>query len=484
MSNFHQNNKFSFTLNRIKTIEYLQQSPQKDSSPELSESFEIYLEQRKKKAAEEKIKLQNEKYDEISIQEHSVPDSKKDSIQIQSMNETLEDESFLELEKLCENTLTLNNVSEMLTDLTTMDSNESHLLNQKKKSLNVGNETHINEIEEPSFFFNNTSLASPYKHSPFKKTNENRPSPIMEVTETSLSSKTTLTSYRTANGTSTTADRSEYYQTANETLDSTDIISAAKKNASLKSFYNEPLDFTKDSLEMTSKSAYSNDITADSLNSFSFDKADASDSIRMNDTLEEIEYMLAQAEKMNTPKIEKYPQTPKIATSSYNLNKPSPTPWSATKFNSGSEKSKLKNTPTNFVSKNSPLMKFSPNVNGKSPVTNFKLPKQPASLSKIPQISVNNKKFQHIASPISRYINQTPELPLSTNARVEYGYGNPRTFNFRDSENFSNQNKDTTNIGSSLPLKAKTKSSSVKKVRLRIMLSHYQSLYYISCTDS
>lgn len=482
----------------------LEASPDRDSSPELSNSFEIYLNERKKKAEAEKMKLLQEVVGkenrtenvhtgiEVTKKRYSkIAKNKKQSLP--NKNDSLNDDSFFENEKICENTLTLDNVSSHLIDLTTLDdANESFLKDlMRKKSLNFCDETRLNEIEEPSFL-NNISLMSPNKNSPMKLAREHRISTIMEVTETSMSNKTAATSYHTAQS-SASVEKSEYYQTANETMDSTVEALTIIKRPTLKPFFDESFNFTKDSLDSSAKPASkSNEMTMDSLNANN-SKADcsssgidssyetndhapdsyvdeSSDSLILDDTLDRIDYMLAQAKLMNEES-KKTPQqlslknvkTPKIAVTSPASNKASPSPWSTSKIKPPVNH---KLTPSTAIgSKNSPLIRFSPVVSTNNSPGNFKLPSKPASTSKIPQFSSNSKKFQHIVSPISRYINHTAELPLSSNAHIEYGYsGRSRNFNFRDSESFCKKSLDTSMQASSLPLRAKTNTTSVKHV--------------------
>lgn len=381
------------------------------------------------------------------------------------------DDSFLELEKMCENTLTLNNVSEHLTDLTSMDSSVIEELIKKKLSINP-EETHksmLDDIEPPSFM-NNLTMFSP-KNSPFRKTvHENRPSnvpsTIMEVTELSSTTKSSASSYKTAEAVST-YEKSECYQTANE---ESWLSGSIKKRA----FFDDTNDFTKDSLDVTQK-PNSTQMTQDSLNEPSVnatadsafeDNLSFNNNGGLNDTLEAIERILAQGnmtpqQKFISKSKPSTPQTvltPKAVITPKQPAKASPTPWSSTKT--------VKTTNARVTPSNSPLIKFSPSSATKSPMTNFKLPKQPLSSSKTtPFVSTHSKKFQHIVSPIARYINNTPELPLSANAHTQYGLGSSRTqFNFRDSDSFSRDGK--TNLpstGSSLPMRAKTKTTTPVK---------------------
>lgn len=481
----------------------------RESSPELSESFEIYLEQKKKKIQEEKAKLKQT--DEVTsedpkemakssderqgddvtpIEVHELNDSSVEEIQevedevpetshqsndsavaslpnsppVQKVYKMVEmtprparmespidvEDSFLEMEKLCENTLTLNNVSENLTDLTTMDTSEMSEDFFKKK-VSLDGRSFLHDVEAPSFMGNMTIF------SPMRKTAyENRPSIIMEVTELSTTVKSSASSYQTADAGSTLGEKSECYQTANEES-FTFGVQVAKKRA--QGFFDDSMNYTKDSLDTTQKPNFTQ-MTQDSLNNASatFENEESLSFVQsenMNDTLEAIERMLAQANTpAKTPFKKSNPTTPKLVVTPKQQNMPSPTPWS-------SAKNVLKVTNARGTPTSSPLIKFSPQSATKSPMSNFKLPKQPLSSSKTPQFtSSNSKKFQHIVSPVARYINNTPELPLSANAQNLFGLGSSRgNFNFRDSDAFAKENKAMPSSGTSLPMRAKTKSS-------------------------
>lgn len=532
---------------RLADIRLLErQSPEKDSSPELSESFEIYLKQKRKKVEDEKLKLkendnkENEEppveiedsYEEIldsfekseEIQEiiespRKIQETPKSAKKIQESPQKIQepgkilekpksakklqlespqkiqepksakkgkksldlpklalkmtprplrhfdsprgshsedvDDSFLELEKMCENTLTLNNVSELLTDLTSMDLSTMEELAKRKLSLNPEEtrKSYLDDVEPPSFL-SNLTMFSP-KNSPFRKTvHENRPSTIMEVTELSTTTKSGSSSYRTAEAAST-YEKSECYQTANEE-------SWMSGSIQKRGFYDDTMNYTKDSLDVTQRPNFTQ-MTQDSLNentgnataestfeeNLSFNNQEG-----LNDTLEAIERILAQG-TMNTPQKMMFnkksnPSTPQVVTTPKQPAKPSPTPWSSIR----SAKNSARVTPTN-----SPLMKFSP-LATKSPMSNFKLPNKPLSSTKTtPFASSHAKKFQHIVSPIARYINNTPELPLSANAHTQFGLGSRPQFNFRDSDSFTKENKTAQPTGSSLPMRAKTKTT-------------------------
>lgn len=395
------------------------------------------------------------------------------------------DDSFLAMEKMCEHTLHLNNVSENLIDLTALDASMKNLRTSLKK-LPSFDETHLDSVEAPSFMFNNTTLASPvHKHSPLISSNGNRPSTIMEVSEISSGNRTNRTSYQTAcsrYGTSATSSyESSQYKTANEaSFDSEGTIeksreieeSMAIKMPKIRSFYNEVQDLTKDSLEETKENRDS-EMTRDSLNGESFashdhsssgvdssydqrnDSSDVAGGDNMNDTLEQIEFMLAQAQKMQeqkTPRLIPFsPMTPSTVKK---------VPMKTT-TNSVSTHSPLMKKLT--APKQSPLIKFSPVVK-KTPVSKaFKPPISSASSS---------KKFQHVQAPIARYIKDTPQMPLSSTVRSYHGIGgSPKQFNFRDSKSFYKENESINATSSKgLPNVAKTKSSSKTHVR------HFQKI--------
>lgn len=374
------------------------------------------------------------------------------------------EDSFLELEKICENTLNLNNVSEHLTDLTCLDA--SMVAEQMKKKFSMNPEesrkSFLNDIEPPSFM-SNLTMFSP-KNSQFRKTtHENRPSTIMEVTELSTTTKSGASSYRTAEAAS--YEKSECYQTANEESWTSEIVTAKKR-----AFFDDSMDYTKDSLDMTQKAKPNiTQMTQDSLNeqtgNFTAESTFENDenlsynnSGEMNDTLEAVERLLAKGNLMNSPKKTPFamsnPATPQTDLTPKQQNKPSPTPWSSIR--------NVAKTTTRLTPNNSPLIKFSPSGSSavKSPM-NFKLPKQPLSSSKMtPFSSTNSKKFQHIISPIARYINQTPELPLNANVHAQFGVGSRQHFNFRDSESFAKENKNILpTMGASLPMRVKTKTT-------------------------
>lgn len=380
------------------TIKKLEESDH-DTSTELSESFELYLEQKKKRIEVEKKKVQQK-----AIAEYNTG------------NDSLNDESFLELEKICENTLNINNVSEILTDLTTLDlKNESETM---EKKINAEGETAIVDIEQPSFTLENSTLMYTLFDTSLKiKSYGNDISTIMEKTETSYkTSKSELPS-------TISTEKSTCYITANDkSLDLTNYTEAQNLYKDASSVLEETLDIQIPSI---------------------------------NDTLDEIDFLLAEAKKVNeNKKVIHNDQTSaglivdvKKSNSYFSQNIPKPT------------KHEIKQ---HIASpKQSPLITFSPNVLKNSP-SSFKCPKQPLSHTKAVNFSkINNKKFQHIVSPISRYI-QTSESVLNSNAHIQYKTSTSRRhFNFRDSENFEPTLNESSKV-SSLPLRAKTNFTETK----------------------
>lgn len=518
----NSNHLFFFLIFRKNDLKMLETTPDIESSPELSESFEMYLQQRKQKISDEKLKLAaaSRGYKESPRTTRTAP------LREMTLNETLQgpddtlmqctEDSFLAMEKMCENTLHLNNVSENLIDLTALDASMVNLRKSLKKPPSF-DETHLDSVEAPSFMFNNTTLASPLKHSPLIVSNVNRPSTIMEVSEISASNRTNMTSYQTAytrNGTTSTTATSSEYRTANEgsfgdeensvggssevhEISEVDVSSETEENKEadenytveasmviampkIRSFYsdyNEVEDLTKDSLEETRENR-DRRMTRDSLEPGSYvsqsssgvdssydqrNDSDAAGGDNMNDTLEQIEFMLAQAQKMQEQKTPGFvpasPMTPYMNKAQSNL-----------KPRVVSTHSPLMKKLT--VPKASPLITFSPVVRKtplKTPVGSaFKRPINSAT-KVAPTSASTSKKFQYVESPISRYIKDTPGAPLSATVRSYHGIGkSPKQFNFRDSETFCKENESmnaTTSKGSSLPCVAKTKSSAKTQVR-------------------
>ncbi|KAL7045847.1 hypothetical protein ACKWTF_002359 [Chironomus riparius] len=387
---------------------------ERDKSPDLSESFEIYLEQKKKKIEIEKNKLDDQHINEREFKTINTPGEKKNFMNSSTRsvhNDLSCNDSFIELEKMCENTLNLNNISEVLADLTSielkMESNDGD-----SKKIDHVEETKLQEMERPSFFLNNSSLVSNGEQSSFKNDYDNF-STVLEATTMSLSYKTTHSHCPSV----MSSDKSEYYQTAND-----------KSFELMKNISNEhSFELNKQHNESTSL------IFEKKRNDQGFPP--------LNDTLDEIDFLLSQAQKLNDQNGMQNDILKKAQINDCKLQH--------SKSPILENRRRVVLTP-----KSSPLS---------SPLINFKHPK-PVSSSKNPQFSrVNNKKFQHIVSPVSRYI-QTSESVLNANAHLNYkGLGAKRQFNFRDSENF-NQTHDISVKASSLPLRAKTNTLNSQKI--------------------
>lgn len=403
---------------------------ERDNSPDLSESFEIYLEQKKKKIDMEKNKLDDEYINERESEALNISKGKYNFINASTKsslnNLSYNNDSFIELEKMCENTLNLNNVSEVLADLTSL---ELKIDSQDgcAQVLNSAEETKLQEIEQPSFFLNNTSSISNAEQSPFKDVFDNNFSTVMEATTMSLSYKTTH-SHCPSIQSIISSNKSEYYRTAND-----------KSFELMKNISNEH------SFNLSNQDNESSSLNFEK-------KRNDPDSPSINDTLDEIDFLLSQAQKLNDHNgmQNNILQKAKINNS----------PLKHVISPKSQSRQKIVHTP-----KSSPLITFSPLTENKSPLVNFKHPK-PISSSKNPPFSrVNNKKFQHIVSPVSRYI-QTSESVLNANAHVHYkGMGAKRQFNFRDSENFD-RTHDISVKASSLPLRAKTNTLNVQVILL------------------
>lgn len=467
-------------------LKYLEQSLTPQSSPDLDSSFKEYLLQRKEKARTEKIKIMQE-----GGRYHESPVTSRTAVVTQCclLNDTTIDldntmsresmDSFMENERICENTVHLNNVSANLIDLT-LDTTLGPKLELKKQI--ETEETFLNDVEAPSFLFNNTTIVSSNNKSPLAPIHANRPSTILEVSENSLTNKTGMSSYQTAFTRSVT-ETSEYYRTANE-----DSFMSSKNNTvenehlivkpKYRSFYS---DMTKDSLDIPEKDLRACDMIKDSLNNESsvdssiggksgdntLDTSEEERIGRMNDTLEEIEFMLEQAKKIKDNNGLKTPNdlTPFVAKISPVVVKKPP------KLEKLSNYLKPKVFGSSNTTKSPILMKALPVTSAnKSPSTTpgstFKRP-MPAVISNtkiIPQPSSfnNNKRFNHIQSPVGRYIKHTPELPLEMQGRLNHGVPT-KHFNFRDSESFSNENEnlDMSLKCAHLPPRAKTKSTAI-----------------------
>ncbi|XP_070496332.1 GATA zinc finger domain-containing protein 7-like isoform X2 [Chironomus tepperi] len=372
---------------------------ERDNSPDLSESFEIYLEQKKKKIEMEKNMLNNGKESEnlnFSGRKNNFLNSSDTSI---ANDLSYNNDSFIELERMCENTLNLNNVSEALADLTYLEIKVDSKADNVQK-IDPVDEAKLQGIDHSSFDLNNTSN-------------------IMEATSLSSSYKTTHSQYPSVRSIMS-SDRSEYYRTANDK--SIELM----KNISKENSFNSSEQDTESYDLKFEKKKYEPDLPS------------------INDTLDEIEFLLSQAQKLND-------QNDILQETKVNNS-----PLKYVNTPKSENKQIIIHTPNT-----SPLISFSPFIENKSPLVNFKHPKAVSSSKNSQFLRANNKKFQHIVSPVSRYI-QTSESVLNANAHVHYkGIGAKRQFNFRDSENFD-RTHDVSVKASSLPLRIKTNANTQK----------------------
>lgn len=492
----------------------MEATPSPVGSPCLNETFQIYLNQRKIKAEEEmNRKYNSETGSPVSSRVYSLNDTTMVAGNDETMMRTT-DESFMEMERMCEKTMMNNSRSPIdLTELSSdnEDSSCEEFMDKYKKAgsnlnkFQLSEMTLLNDVEAPSFMFDNTLFNNTVTSPLCRAVNLNRPSTIEEestVVESTISNKTSLSSYRTAHANSST-EMSEKYQTAsdeswlhsknaNVSSDITDVFQKPK----IRSFYNDlddtndkstkSVDYTKDSLNASGNKYLHADISKDSLNgnstsdtasSFSdmkdsllesTEESDFSDmdNRKFNDTLEEFEFMMEQAAKLQpgtgvtkkakSPTTPRYPNSPVTPSTVVKAHQPTMRNSPASKNLFPKVFSKM-GTAGGSASK-SPFTKASP-----STTPNFKKPFHPTVTSKIPHLSHVTKKFSHVASPIARYINHTPELPLATTARVPTGSVS-KGFNFRDSDSFAINENDSYNGNQvykpSLPCRAKTKTSS------------------------
>lgn len=437
----------------------MESSPEIESSPELSESFELYLQQRKKKVDDERLKILREAKglpDQSPVSSKLSSFANIDDTIAPSHDESVSEESFLEMEKMCEKTLHLNNESAQLMDLTSMN------VTNNRKSL--AEESRLDCIEAPSFLSNSSLMSPGARYSP--RNANNRPSTILEVSETA-SNRTAMSSYKTARTTTTGSDVS--YRTA---ADLTNATNTTYQNSHISVDSLEPsrksdricqlIDLTKDSL---------NDDNSDSgLNSELFindntTDHDDSEVPEFNDTLERIEYILQLNEKANALKeedskpIAEIAKTPKHACL---LDLPiTPNNFVTSKLTPQQSNKKIGNR---LTPKNSPLIRFSPAA-GKSPANHSPAHsafKKPVSATKTPAPFLSiSKKYQHIQSPIASYIKQTPGAPASLLAgKTITGITRiGKTPDFRDSESFVNENEPASSYKLAHAAKTKTVTS-------------------------
>lgn len=508
--------------------------PSPVGSPCLNETFQIYLNQRKKKAEEEMNRKYNtETGSPISSRVYSLNDTTMFAGNDETMMRTT-DESFMELERICEKTML--NQSKGLIDLTELssdneDSSSDDMMEKFKKAgrnltkFQLSEMTLLNDVEAPSFMFDNTLFNTTVTSPICRGVGLNRPSTIEEestIVESTISNKTSISSYRTAL-TNSTIEMSDKYQTASDES----WLQSKSKNASdisdefqkpkIRSFYSnleennsksiKSMDYTKDSLNVSGNKYLRDDISKDSLNENSTNDTESSfddmkdsllenseesdfsdmDNRKFNDTLEEFEFMMEQAaklqsgsipKKINSPSTPRYPNSPVTPSTVIKAHQPIMRNSPASKNLFPKVFSKVDSGIKCSASK-SPFTKDSP---ARTP--SFKKPFQPTVTSKIPHLSNVTKKFSHVASPIARYIKHTPEVPLATVARVPTGTIS-KAFNFRDSESFDVNENDSYNSNqvyqpASLPLRAKTKNS-CREVRNDLLQILIVFTYFCYC---
>jgi hypothetical protein len=337
-------------------------------------------------------------------------------------------------------------------------------MNATRKSYNE--ESRLDNVEAPSIFFNSSIMSPGTKHSPLNK-QFNRPSTILEVSE---SNRTGMSSYKTAmTGTATEAS----YRTA----DYTDFtlpkyeISVDSLDESSKPI----IDLTKDSLDQSDSGLQISD-SIDISNAHEDDDSEP----EFNDTLERMDFMLSKAAAMQqkpVPAIQPVEEISKTPNNRMNLLDMS-IPFVAAKLTP--QPISAKKTMNRLTPKNSPLIHFSPVVSKNSPANRspaaFKKPTGSSTKPPAPLIP-SSKKYLHIQSPIASYIKQAPVAPPAIVAGkfIQGVTGTSKTPNFRDSEKFSKENE-SMNSQKNFPSCAKTNSATKLKVNL-IRLLYFIKLY-------
>lgn len=348
------------------------------------------------------------------------------------------------MEQLCEKTFNVRNNNESL-------NNE---------------ESRLDNIEAPSFLINN-SFNSPASGGNRQSRNFNRPSTILEVSETTTN-RTCMSSYKTARTTGTGTELS--YRTAADLTNGTEMT---YQNSHISNDSLEPtnrrshaalIDLTRDSLEEDSG-------LNSGLQDESVDDKDDSNVPEFNDTLERIDYILGlnhKAAEMN--KVDASPRQTCL------LDLPiTPNHFVAGSKLTPKQPSTQKKFNNRLTPRNSPLIKFSPAASGRSPAghspatVNFNAWKMPSgSATKAPPpIFSASKKYQHIQSPIASYIKQTPGAPACSLAgKTIAGITKGTVPNFRDSESFVDGNEnEPSSAQKRLAHVAKTKTATSTQVR-------------------
>lgn len=434
------------------------------------------------------------------------------------------EDSFLEQERLCAELsrplIDLSSSTEEAKDEESQAEEENKIIQEllaenklreeleekKKFQLKQLNDTTMLEnIEAPSFFLSNTTiLDSPttVKSSPIYNFGLNRPSTIVEegtIINSSAGSvkNQTLESFATAFTRNCSEATSDTYRTAQE-----DTYSSLKLRESLKrpatnhhfgddlmsgSFEMDSLmkdqpikmeNITKDSLDDQDSSTIEISSSSEMSEIFDENQSGSHDSLldhsaepNFNDTLEKFEYMMAKGMKLvdktpknlpTTPKLE-IPATPKTPDTIVKNKSDKSTYLSATTASSDSI-SVFPKTFTNLLhSKKQVTDPLSAKKAETQKQMDFKRP--PQVHTKIPLPS-QSKQFAHIVSPLSRYIKQTPTVPLTTTTKLQRQSGAiTKLYNSRDSEiSFKeNHNQNRSTVGQnhvpSLPCRAKITSS-------------------------
>ncbi|GAB0098804.1 hypothetical protein DMENIID0001_146070 [Sergentomyia squamirostris] len=404
-----------------------------DSSGELSESFAELLEKRK-----EEIKMENpspfvtpSKYLTKRLNSVSVPETPEaektvvskgaDETTFLSQKESLwsagTDESFLEAEKLCEQTAVYHSFMRK--------QSPGYIPENQKPSFpdlnDSEDETILNDVEPPSILGEQTMM----RVTPQKFLGANRPSTILEentIASSECSFRTASEMIRTnpkislnssVSGTSVTTENGEEY--TEESASGSNVIELSDEseeaeisNSTEEEIISAPVqcdDITQSQYESLTESQASSFKTEEQESTFNLSR-------EFNDTLEKVEYMMEKGKKLNVQ------LTP---SSGFQQNSPS----TGSSSSGGAIKKKM------------------------SPTTHSVF-LQPRIPSKIPQMKSKNTKFDHIKSPIATYINKTPTLPLcqkfkGPDSRTEAGKS-PRTLRTQCMEESKENQAASTNL--------------------------------------
>jgi hypothetical protein len=233
-----------------------------------------------------------------------------------------------------------------------------------------------------------------------------RPSTIQEESSYGESS---ITSFRTA---FTTQSSDTYKTAAEDSFVSQKLVDSFKKPA-VKPFFQDFQDFEADSLmksELKLENMSEDSLADESTIEISDDSSSSlkvEEKVDLNDTLEQFEFMMKQGAKLE-PETKKHPLTPRT---------PHPVAKKPAPSTSGS-KPLVPKAFAKLAPKTTPTFKKPTNLN----------------TSRLPQ-PTSNSKFAHIVSPLSRYINSTPHVPLATNVHLDRKSGAiTKLYSNRDSE--------------------------------------------------